>query len=327
MIGIYQDSFLNYLKDNLGDNIKVTGKNIICPCPYCEYNKVKDHYHMYISLTTPIFHCFGPECHKSGIISKLIEKISGKDVSEKYIDLEEIKKLPQTVIKSSKFNHDQKELKFPEIDEDKFKLKSLYLKQRFRFNQMNLNNLKGLIFDVDKFLEINNVPIDPKLFKLKEYLHNNFVGFTTEHNSIAIFRNIDPNSSFRYYKISIYEPIFSDYYKLFGGDYNSNIVVVGEGIFDIMLEHIFDSLKIRDKAKLYAAGLHTFYDSLCKSLVFYEDIFRLNVHVLSDNGINLDYYKKLKRFNNHIIDSITVYYNGRGKDFADVPASIEKFIL
>ena len=330
MIGIYQDSFLDFLKDNLGSDPKVTGKNIVIKCPYCEMdNKPRDHYHLYISLVNPIFHCFGPECpKKSGIIPSLLKKITGADNSEKFIDLEEIKKIPKAVIKSSKYRADQKELKFPEIDEDKFNSKALYLKQRFRFNQMNLKDVKGLIFDVEKFLEMNNVPVDPKLFKMKEYLQSNFVGFIAEHGSIAVFRNIDPNASFRYYKFNIYDnPIFADYYKLFGGDSDSNIVIVGEGIFDIMLEHIFDSINLKDKARIYAAGLSTHYDSLCKSLVFYENIFRLNVHVLSDNGISLDYYKKLKRFNNHIIDQITVYYNRRGKDFADVPASIEKFII
>jgi len=327
MIGIYQDSFLNYLRDNLGVEPKITGKNIITSCPWCEYNTKKDHYHFYIALDAPIFHCFHAGCNKSGIISKLFEKISGNDTSEKYVDKNEISKLPQTVIKVSKYNHNQIELKFPEINEDKFKLKSLYLKKRLRFNQMNLNNIKGLIFDVNSFFDINNIPIDPKLFKIKEYLHSNFIGFTTEHNSIIVFRNIDIESSFRHYKFNIYNPVFTDYYKVFGPDYNSNIVILGEGIFDVVLEHIFDSINLRDKVKLYAAGLSTFYDSLCKSVVFYENIFRLNVHVISDNGISLDYYKKLKRFNNHIIDSLTVYYNRRGKDFADVPASIEKFII
>jgi len=280
MIGIYQDSFLTYLKDNLGAEPKITGKNIIIPCPYCEVGRVRDHYHMYISLHAPIFHCFSSECpKKSGIIPTLLRKISGVDNSEKFVDENEIKKLPQTVIKVAKYKHTQQELKFPIIDEDQFKLKSLYLRKRFRFNQMNLTNVKGLIFDINSFFEINNIPIDPKLFKIKEYLHTNFIGFTTEHNSIVVFRNIDPESSFRHYKFNIYNPIFSDYYKLFGANYNSNIVILGEGIFDVTLEHIFDSIGLRDEAKLYAAGLSTHYDSLCKSIVFYENLFRLNVHI------------------------------------------------
>jgi hypothetical protein len=329
VIGIYQDSFITYLKDNLGMTPKITGANIIVACPFCneQNNHQRKHYHLYISLEAPIYHCFSAECHASGIIPKLLKKITGNDNSDKFVDESEIKKALTNTIKITKHKHIQRDLKLPTLDEDKYKLKSLYLKKRFRFNQTDLSRVKGLIFDVESFLKINDIPIDEKLFKIKDYLETNYVGFVTENQSTVIFRNIDPDSSFRHFKISLFKPIFSDYYKLFGGDYNSNIVVLGEGIFDILLEHIYDSTGLRNKAKLYAAGLSTFYESLCKSLVFHENLFRLNVHVLSDNGINLNYYKKIKKFNSHIIDSMTVYYNRRGKDFADVPVMLEKFII
>jgi len=57
MIGVYKEEFVEFLKKNIGD-IKQTTKNIIMPCPWCEFNKNKDHYHLYISLELPIFHCF-----------------------------------------------------------------------------------------------------------------------------------------------------------------------------------------------------------------------------------------------------------------------------
>jgi hypothetical protein len=327
MIGIYQDSFLTYLRDNLGIQPKITGKNIICPCPYCEYDREKKHYHMYISLEAPIFHCFSSECHSSGPIQKLLKKISGMNDYEKFVDEKSIKKSIVNKIAIPQYKHIQKDIKLPLLNENKYMLKTMYLKKRFKFSNIDLQRVKGLIFDVEDFLNINDVPIDPTLFKLKSYLETNFVGFLTENHSIAVFRNIDEQSDFRYYKINLNKLMFSDYYKIFGNNYNSNIVVLGEGIFDVMLEHIYDSTKLRNEAKLYAAGLSTFYESLCKSLVFNENIFRLDVHILSDNGININYYKKIKKFNEHIIDKMTVYYNRRGKDFADVPAIVEKFII
>jgi hypothetical protein len=36
MIGIYQDSFKQYLEDNLGE-VKETSKNLIVACPWCEF--------------------------------------------------------------------------------------------------------------------------------------------------------------------------------------------------------------------------------------------------------------------------------------------------
>ena len=86
MIGIYQDNFVDYLKKNLGENIKVSSKNIIMPCPWCEYPSDKDHYHMYVSLEAPIFHCFHATCERGGNLRKLMRKIAGHDISDTFVD-------------------------------------------------------------------------------------------------------------------------------------------------------------------------------------------------------------------------------------------------
>lgn len=327
MIGIYEDIFVQYLKDSLGEPIKITPKNIICRCPFCEHNQNKSHYHLYISLEAPIFHCFSAECNKSGLFPKLLKKIEGKDISEKFVSEEKLKEAVKEKIKNVKTGITYNKIKLPVLNENIFINKINYLKQRFKYSNIDITSIKGLILDIDEFIRINNIQIDPRLFRIKEFLQSNFVGFLTENNTIAVFRNIDSNSSFRYYKIDLQTSLFSDYYKLYGYNYNSNTVVLAEGIFDIYLEHIFDSTNLKNKAKLYAAGLSTFYESLCKSLVFHEQLFKLDVHILSDKGINLDYYKKIKRYNSHIIESLTVYYNKHGKDFADTPIIPERFIL
>ena len=59
MIGIYDDAFIDYLKRNLGD-VKITTKNIVVPCIYCEFPKKKDHYHLHIGLHEPILHLGAP---------------------------------------------------------------------------------------------------------------------------------------------------------------------------------------------------------------------------------------------------------------------------
>ena len=94
MIGIYQDSFIDFLKEYLGEPIKQTSKNLIVRCPWCEMNSNnKHHFHMYISLDSPIFHCFFSECHKTGLISKLVKKIKGTDTSKDFIDETKIKEI------------------------------------------------------------------------------------------------------------------------------------------------------------------------------------------------------------------------------------------
>ena len=73
----------------------------------------------------------------------------------------------------------------------------MYLRKRFKFQNVNIRNLKGLIVDVYEFIRLNNIPIDTQLANLKDYLQTNFVGFLTENKSKVVFRNIDDNSSFR----------------------------------------------------------------------------------------------------------------------------------
>ena len=328
MIGIYQDSFIDYLKSYLGDNVKISGKNIISPCPFhnehLEQNK--KHYHLFISRELPAFHCFHSDCNKSGSIRKLCEKLEGKDSSEKYIDKEKIKETQKHDIKLS-IPAEKKKVTLPDLREDYFKLKSLYTKGRLKYSVSNLKSVKGLIFDSDKFINENQIKLDNRLARVKDYLQTNFVGFLTENESVVIFRNIDEMSDFKFFKLFIHDTRFLDYYKLFGGNYNSNHVIIGEGIFDIYNEQIYDYTTLKKDVKLYAAALSTSYDSLIKSLVFNEKIYRINVSILSDRGIDLNYYKKIKKFNSHIIDKMTVYYNRNAKDFGESSVAIEKFIL
>lgn len=327
MIGIYNDSFINYLKQYLGESIKITSKNLICACPFCgEHTQVKSHYHLYISIEAPIFHCFNASCEASGSISKLCKKLEGKDVSEKYIDKEKIKELQKNNIKLS-IPKEKKKLIIPELKEDLYKLKSLFLKGRLKYSIQNLKNIKGLIFDIDEFIRINNVNTDDRFNRIKPYLQSNFIGFLTENESVVMFRNIDNNSEFRFFKLFISQERFLDYYKLYGGNYNSNNVILAEGIFDIYSEQIFDYTNLRKDTKLYAAGLSTSYDALIKSLSFNEKIYRMNVTILSDRNVGLEYYKKIKHYNSHIIDTMTIYYNRLAKDFGENSISIEKFII
>lgn len=325
MIGIYEDKFEQYLEERLG-YVKVKSKNIITRCPWCELDERKKHYHLYISTEAPIFHCFFNDCGKSGTISKLIRKIEGKDLSDSFIDKTKIKEAPKERMVISTQTDKQKKISVPPLNEDHFKMKSLYMKKRLKFANVDLSNIKGLIFDVNKFLELNVVPKDETLIRMQDYIHSNFVGFLTENESKVVFRNIDDTQNISYYKLQIKNTVFLDYFKIEGVGFNSKDVVLAEGTFDILAEHTFDSTGLKNKAKLYACGLSVSYDALLNSIAFNEQIFRMNVHILSDRGVSLDYYKKVKKYSS-VVNSMTVYYNKSGKDFADTPVILEKFIL
>lgn len=327
MIGIYQDEFLEYLKQKLGDHIKVSSKNIICPCPFCEFGEDKNHYHMYISTEIPIFHCFHANCERSGSLKKFLRKLEGHDISDEFVD----KKKLAEITKQKKIFTDQEVIQsniiIPQINTSKFMLKDMYMKQRLKFSRTAINLIKGLIFDVNAFIEMNKIPVDETLFRMRDYLQANFVGFLTENNSTVIFRNIDDSHSVRFYKLKLQQSNFLDYYKMPGNDKNSKKIVLAEGIFDIFTEHIFDTLNIKNDVKLYASALSSKYISLIQSIIFHEQVFQPDIIILSDRGIGRDYYKKIKKYNKHIINRLEVYYNKTGKDFNDTPVTPIKYTI
>jgi hypothetical protein len=326
MLGIYTDDFLDFLKQHLGEPIKVRSKNIIAKCPYCaSHHTGKQHLHLYISTEIPIFHCFQAGCKGHGKISKLVEYLQGHDVSDKFIDKELLK---ESVKRTKVFSKDELfEVKVPDLKENVFQNKLFYLKKRLKFANVDIKSISGLIFDINTFLEINEIPITENLFRLKDFLHSNFIGFVTKNQSTLILRNVDENSDFRYFKVKIQNTKFLDYYEVPGFDPTSNQIVLSEGIFNIMTEHIFDTLNINKSTRLFASALSSKYDSLLKSIVFHEQIFKPNVIILSDNGVEMNYYKKMKKYNNHIIDTMSVYYNKTGKDFNDTPVSPVRYVL
>jgi len=324
MIGIYQDDFIDYLKDNLGDHIKITNKNIIVPCCWCEYNQEKDHYHLYISLEAPIFHCFHGGCEVGGTLSKFIKKLAGHDISDTFIDKEKAKEYQNLKTIFAEKEEKIQGIKLPPVKPAMFPMKEFYLRKRMKFFNIYSTNIKGLIYDVNEFININQIPVDESLFRLRDYLHNNFIGFLTDHNTTVMFRNIDNSQTMKFYKLKIHYSNFLDYYSLPGGNHKSSKIVLAEGIFDIFSEHIYDYINIKSDVRLYASVLSSKYLGLIQSIVYHEQLFRPDVIILSDKGINEEYYKKLRFFNDHIINTLKVYYNKTGKDFNESPVTPER---
>ena len=327
MIGIYQDDFIDYLKDNFGDNIKITSKNIIIPCCWCEYPQEKDHYHMYISLEAPIFHCFHATCERGGTLRKLLQKVEGHDISDSFIDKEKLKEFKNKkevfVDKAQK----TRRVYIPILKPETFPNKELYIKKRLKFHNLPTKSIHGLIYDVYDFIQKNRIPVDETLFRLQDYLHSNFVGFLTNYGTTVMFRNVDETQSMKFFKLKIHSTPFLDYYRLSGDNPNSRKIVLAEGIFDIFSSYLFDHLNIKNDVKLYASALSSKFTSLIHSIVFHEQLFRPSVIILSDNGIPKSDYAKMKKYNSHIIDTLTVYYNKRGKDFNDTPVIPVEYVI
>lgn len=316
---IYTDKFISFLQETFGfDRVKIRNKDIIIPCPYCELNLKKSHYHCYIKKDEPIFHCFF--CDESGTTFRIIKELTGRKFVDDLIDrskLKEWKKVDYSSIKKRKPK--ERELYIPPLGD--FRYKRIYVQGRLGY-LIQPEEIDGLVFDIAKFVKENNIILDKPF--LLPYLQSNFVGFVTEHKSKLILRNIDSSSKFKFYKIQIYDTPFLDYYKIPGGNLKSKTIVLGEGVFDILSEKTLDSLGIRDQVRLYASGLSKSYMALLESVCFDEQLFRVDLRVISDSNV-LEYeYKRWFKKLDHLIERSEIYYNLGGKDFNTYPVLPKK---
>jgi len=333
MIGIYEDNFIDFITKYLGKP-KITNSNIICRCPWCEVDRKHHHHnHLYISLDKPIFNCFKSECNESGTIKKFIFKVAGTHQYNKYIDnneLENIKNYKKISTEKSIFKYSE-DIKLPEIYSlNKFRNKIKYFKQRLLFAPFDITKIKGLILDVDEFISLNKniIKLSDSDYKLLPYLQSNFIGFLLENKTKVIFRNIDTKNDFRYYKMNIQKDMdLLDYYKITHNIKESNLIVIGEGIFDIFNDHIFDYTGYRHIAYGYYCSLNQRFESLIKSIIFHDNLYNPNVVILSDGNIHINYYKKLKRKLKNFCENIEIYYNKNGDDFGDVICNPEKIYI
>ena len=171
---IYNDGFLEYLEVNLGGPVKTNPKNIICNCPWCDVGVVTSKPHLWISKEAPMFHCFRGSCQQSGSVKKLLKAIEGHDrSSKKFVNVEKIKQLAKTKIVFTKNAFQPKKIIVPELREEQFPLKALYLRQRLKFSDIPLTSIKGLVFDIKQLLDLNGIGLDEKIIQFADYIFTN----------------------------------------------------------------------------------------------------------------------------------------------------------
>ena len=305
--------------------IKETDKNFITKCVICgDHPNPKKWGHMYISKdsSVPLAHCFF--CGGCKIINKYIELITGdKRISNQVLSKEEIDKI---ILKSKSENVTKKESKdliVPIIDVQKFPLKDLYIRKRTD-SKINSKDIPNLIFDIQEFASINNLS-DVMINNVGKndftMIHNNYISFLSRNHTMLYCRHINDDKFFPFKKIRLQSrfPETLDYVSLKGGNINSDTIILAEGTFNIIVENIFDSLKIRDRVRLYAAGQSWSYASLLKSVLYDEGIFKVNVIILSDRDKEVQFYNKFFEDSNHVIKSLRIFYNRTGKDFGVFP--------
>jgi len=306
--------------------VKESSKNFIIKCPFCgDHKDVRKQGHMYVSTdpNVPKAHCF--YCGKSVLITTLIDSITGnKETSKKVITPEELNKTLKKTQTVQKFKERTQKYELPKIDFDSFLNKRLYIKKR-SFNKMEPEDVPNLIFDFATFFRINNLEMtgEKGILSSAEYelLQNKFIGFLSRNHSIIFSRCIDDDSWFKFKKIPLQNDKLRmlDYWCINGPNPESDTIVLSEGNFNIICESSFDSLKIKDNVRLYAAGNSFSYQSLLQSVCYDEDLYKCKVIILSDDDKKPKDYFNFKNNNIHIIQSLEIWANKRGKDFGTCP--------
>ena len=333
MIGIYEDSFEDFLRNYVGNAIKITSSNITIRCPWCEWDEGdKKHYHLNISTKDPVFNCLRAGCNHSGILSKLFARLTGNSYElNKYVDKQLLKDARE--IKRDRSVEYLKLRKFstPTINRKDFIEKIDYLKFRFHYAPVNIYDIHGLIVDPIGFFKQNNIELNEQLNKSINFLQRDYVGFLTENHTSIIFRNINKNEKkYRFRRISLQPAVLLDYYKLKHDNEacrNSNTVVIAEGIFDIFDAHIFNYSGMTDNAFAFYCSLNNRFSSLLKSIAYFDNMYKPNVVILSDSNIKIEYYKRIRRFIKHLCNHVHIYYNISGGDFGDAYCTPTKIVI
>ncbi len=294
------------------------GKNLICICPLCgDHPDDKKKGHLYVATDKNTCHCFF--CNKGFTISNFLTKFSdSKTIVSEILTKEEIEasRLRKGGIKKSVVRS-CRTLTLPDLDYDSFKVKRSYLKTRVNFLQEPAE-IPNVIFNMIDFFNTNKIPFsDPGE---PDFLQNKYLGFLTKKHTYLICRSIG-DTNIPYYKRKIQDDPLEllDYYVLPGGNPKSNLIVLSEGIFDLLGEYYTDSLHLKDKATIYASGQGFNYSALLKSICFDYHIFQADIIIISDRDKSLFHYKKFVRENEHVLRSLNIYYNKGKKDFGTFP--------
>jgi len=299
-------------------------KNFICVCPYCsDHPNPRKKGHLYVSKNSdmPVAHCWF--CNGGWPIPKLISDLTGNKVLYKEVISDD--ELNGAQQKSKQYSEKKRtiEYKVTNISNDTFSEKKMYIRKRTG-NKMTAEQVPNLILNFTEFFYKNNLDIvgEGKLISNYEMdlLQNKFIGFLGAHNTLLYCRNINDDATFKFKKIPLQTDglFLLDYWKI-NCDANSNLVVLAEGNFDILSEYAFDSLGLKDKARMFVGGNTFAYSSLLKSVCYDESLYKVDVVILSDTDKPAHWYRKFLKDNSHIIRGCKIYMNKRGKDFGVFP--------
>ena len=299
---------INHLKA-ISNYYKETNNEIITFCNYCDDSTrhKADHGHLYISKSSPVFHCF--RCSASGTLIRFLIDSGFEDqevltyLSQfiKYRTVKDYYKIKKTVprINQIKERVIKLNLEFEQNDFTKYKIFTNYLKSR-------LGNV-----NMSDFL------ISPMFFYEKLSCL-----FTNSENEDVVLRLIEPYKDIRYH---LFQETSGRYYFQDVDFDKYHRVVLTEGPFDMLSLYLYsdefkDCFFISLNGKKYSSALewlileYFLIDHLEVNFVFDNDVTKYRTYLFRAKTL-------AKNYNENII--IRGWRPIIGKDTGDFPGIVE----
>lgn len=291
------------------------GKEIRVSCPYCKDRGHVNDPKMYISLEAPYeFHCF--RCETSGVLNNrtLADfKINDTD-------------LVQSILKSAKSSLKNTGKKRKNVNKLKNKIENLDLAAKGLEYFNSRYGSSYTINDIEYLFDTYKLILDPSAFlntvkakKASYFDYDNSIGFLSNDQNYAIFRNTNPEEKdFRYSNVCLGDKNGSKMFTI-----GTEVNVLSEKIQLIMTEGIFDIIGVYEhyyknqdnKSRIFAANCGKSYRSTIEKIIR-MGFLDLDIVIYSDGDVNVDFYKNMKKDWSILKRSkITIYYNTIGKDY------------
>lgn len=285
------------MKQSLGKYITYiseTNRHWVFKCPFCGDSPKKDHGHLYVSKTIPVFRCV--KCGQGGHIKYLLDFVNAHDII-----------LPEYIDNGFQTKHIYKKkniVKRSPLDD--------YIKEYVnnRFKDINI------ITDWDR-LNILSLSDYKKILNNTDYnIYNSVVPFLTSRGKKIIGRLIGMDK--RYYNYSLDEGY--DCYSIqnernYSSYFDHKTIVIGEGIFDIL--HTYFKTNLFNDIPLDSVFVASHSKSMTLAYKYAKSIaltYTPNVIVLADNDTSNEYY--IKEFRSGF-QTLKIYRNRVGKDFGE----------
>lgn len=310
----------NIMKVQIDGYIKfVNASNeIVVRCPYCgDSTKHQNKGHFYIGESIGnifMYNCKRAECGASGVINKRVLEDLGIFDLELFGDI--ISNNNKFKINQSKVYESINEIKYDFTRfSDKYLYKLDYLKSRLMdIDSINLEDYRIILSPKD-FIHLNNIKLNDYQNSIIDLLEKDSVAFLNMNGSCLVFRYINNNYKYRYFKLQINKDVdiysiknYLDYY-----DKEKVIVNFSEGAFDTI--NIKNRIR-RTNDEFYFSVNGSDYINKVEYISKVFGLVNLELNIFRDSDKPVDLL--INQFSNSIFkNNINIYSNSLGKDYSE----------